>query len=668
MHIRQPIDKYWNHGSFIHVLLVCFISGVSSNESCVLQTAATARSNLLQIDIQSGGAKKQNHLAAANRDVKDTVSTNTKEVDPAFPEVTTSIRYQGEELPVPNPRAALYSTLVRPLGKQHWKGNDMLLDTLFLYCSARWAGSQLPFHITTSGIGAENIRLLKDLGFHVHDFTALEEQVKTEWYKPVYTKEQAREQGRLWIDPVEVTRYGLDAEHALNRSDGWATYFKFLAWNNTNFDALLHVDVDVQFLGNPDAFIRGAAQQGDVFLATLEQGGRQYTGLNTHIMFLRPSPSVFDALVRKASQGDYVPLTNTEQDVLEWYFDKGAFTRQELLDGALHTHNDETAAAWKSWLTTADTPSQCTATSLAEADFGTSGLTCQRLADACEMDDKKRRIDMHVSPLSPRNCPARSAPYATSRRPRVFVIVPGFGEVARQQQLQTNMAWLRKQDVDIECVIYTYASEEKLPLRQDDFSPCVIKRETGYPAEFMLMPTDEDLSKHDYVLMWFDDVDIHPDTDLTRLVKILDHNGLGMLAPSFSDEMLRPENWPERHGSIMFHNASSQLSVGRHTSYAELLFSLMTPDSFRCLRGLIDVRVNPFGYGLDRLFPDRCSDYCLGVLDETTMLDTSQGSFSYEAAEDYQDAYFSKHGFPSDRQIVFGSLQDPYINPPSGRN
>merc|ERR1711871_386821 len=115
----------------------------------------------------------------------------------------------------------------------------------------------------------------------------------------------------------------------------------------------------------------------------------------------------------------------------------------------------------------------------------------------------------------------------------------------------------------------------------------------------------------------------------------------------------------ERHGSIMFHNSSNKFQVGRHTSYAELLFSLMTADSFRCLQGLIDVRVNPFGYGLDRSFPDRCSEHCLGVLDETTMLDTSQGSFSYEAAEDYQDAYFSKHGFPSDRQIVFGSLQDP---------
>merc|ERR1719456_16336 len=109
----------------------------------------------------------------------------------------------------------------------------------------------------------------------------------------------------------------------------------------------------------------------------------------------------------------------------------------------------------------------------------------------------------------------------------------------------------------------------------------------------------------------------------------------------------------------MYHNSSSDFVVGRHTSYAELLFSLMTPASFRCLRRLVDLEVNPFGYGLDRLFPDRCPEHCLGVLDETTMLDKSQGTLSYDVAEKYQEAYFSKHGYPSDREIVFGPLQDP---------
>jgi hypothetical protein len=577
----------------------------------------------------------------------------------AQPDVTTSIRYSGTAERVANPQAALYTTLVQPFGKQHWKGNDMLLDSLFLYCSARWAGSQLPFHITTSGLNSKSLKLLKDVGFTVHDFTALEEQVKSDWYKPVYTKQEAQEQGRLWIDP-QVWRYGLDAEHALKRTDGWATYFKFLAWNNTDFDVLLHVDVDDQFLASPDDFIWRAAQQGQVFLANVEEGARQYVGLNTHMMLLRPSPNVFHALVRKASLGDYVPLTNTEQDVLEWYFDTGNATTREMLEGVLHDHNDETEASWKGWLSTSDVPSQCTAASLVEEDFGKAGLTCQRLAEVCQVDDSKRKQYMHPRPTKPRECPARvTAP----QRPRVFVLVPGFGEPERQKTILRNVAWLRKQEVDMVCVIYVYEAEEKLPLHAEDFSPCQIQRQAGYPAEFMLLPPEEMWSSQDYVLMWFDDVVVPDDTDLTRLIKILDYNGLGMLSPSFSDEMYA--HWPERHGKIMFHNSSSQFRVGRHTSYAELLFSLMKPESYRCLRGLIDLEVNPFGYGLDRLFPDRCSEHCLGLLDETVMMDTSQGTLNYKAANYYQDAYFSKHGFPSDREVVFDSLKDPREDEPA---
>lgn len=527
----------------------------------------------------------------------------------------------------------------------------MLLDSLFLYCSARWAGSHLPFYITTSGINASGLRLLEDLGFQVHDSSDMEEQVKQDWYQPVFSKQEARDKGRLWIDPKTVARYGVDAEHALNRKDGWATYFKFLAWNNTGLDVALHVDVDVQFLGSPDAILHEFSERGGAFLATAEQGGRQYSGLNTHMMLLRPSSTVFSELVQKASLGDYAPLTNTEQDVLEWYFNVSDATRGNMWS-VPHKHNDETEPAWKDWQTS-ETPTRCNSAALVE-DSGSARLTCQHLAETCNVDRKEMRKHMAMPTPPPRECTPRTT--LTKRRPSIFVLVPGFGDVERKEQLLQNVAWLREQDADVTCKIYVYEEADKLPL-EEDFAPCSIERKPGYPAEFMLQAPEEQWSNQDYVLIWFDDVSLQSGTSLTRLVNIMDHNGLGVLTPSYAEEMY--DHWPERHGRIMFHNSSSEPPIGRHTSYAELMFSLMTPASFRCLRSLVDVEVNPFGYGLDRLFPDKCSEHCLGVLDETTMMDLSQGSFSYDLAGQYQEAYFSKHGYPSDRELVFGPLQEP---------
>lgn len=573
-------------------------------------------------------------------------------VSASQPELT-SIQYRGEADGQPVSNTALYTTLVRPSGEDHWKGNDMLLDTMFLYCSARWAGSKLPFHITTSGIQEAGMRLLKDLGFQVHDFTGMEDQVKA-WYKPVYTKEEALSGGRLWVDPKSVPSYGVDGEHALKRKDGWATYFKFFVWNSTDLDLVLHTDVDVQFLSNPDPFLREAAEQGLVFMAAPETGGRQYIGLNTHMMLLRPSETTFKNLIVKASQGDYVPLTNTEQDVLEWYFDPAVATQQNIEDRVLHEHNSESKPIWMHWID-GEVPASCSSSTFMES-YDEEGLTCKRLADACNIDFSRRHDSVPLPTLPPRACAPREVNKQGSR-PRVFVLVPGFGDAARKEQLLSNIGWLRKQDVEVSCMIYVYQPVEKMPLNDAEFAPCSIQRQAGYPAQFMLWAPKKQWSNQDYVLVWFDDVALPQDASLTRMMNIMNFNGLGALAPSYSEEMYK--HWPERHGKIMFHNSSEDFVVGRHTSYAELMFLLMTPASFNCLRGLVDEKSNPYGYGLDRLYPDRCSDHCLGVLDEITMMDMGQGTFKYDLAEKYQEAYFSKHGFPSNREIIFGPLQDP---------
>jgi len=101
------------------------------------------------------------------------------------------------------------------------------------------------------------------------------------------------------------------------RNDGWATLYKLFAWTLTEYDLVLHTDLDVVFSASPQGTISTALVRGVVFQALPEKAYRGYFGLNTHMMLLRPNPDVFAMLMANAVRGHLLPFTRTEQDVLE---------------------------------------------------------------------------------------------------------------------------------------------------------------------------------------------------------------------------------------------------------------------------------------------------------------------------------------------------------------
>ena len=54
-------------------------------------------------------------------------------------------------------------------------------------------------------------------------------------YRPLYSASQAQLQHRPWTQPTQL------------RTDGAASYYKFVAWTFTAYDRLLHVDCDAFF-------------------------------------------------------------------------------------------------------------------------------------------------------------------------------------------------------------------------------------------------------------------------------------------------------------------------------------------------------------------------------------------------------------------------------------
>merc|ERR1711937_172860 len=65
---------------------------------------------------------------------------------------------------------------------------------------------------------------------------------------------------------------------------------------------------------------------------------RRYLGLNSHMMLLTPSNKTFDLLIQHSQDGEYVPYTNTDQDILEFLYPAHLFATDKMEKAIPHEH------------------------------------------------------------------------------------------------------------------------------------------------------------------------------------------------------------------------------------------------------------------------------------------------------------------------------------------
>lgn len=226
---------------------------------------------------------------------------------------------------------AIFSVLVA--SPEHYTDSvvNQISDAAVAICSARHFGSTMQFHMDFANLDDWHFALLMNLGWTMHNQTDSIGYWKDK-YKPVYSQEQAQKEGRLW-ENITVQQ----------RTDGWATYFKYNAWLYEGYDNVLISDTDIVWLDNPDPILTGVDDNllFQAFRERARKGAEDHPGLNTRLMIIKPSPTTYKELVNRSSRGVYVPFTNTEQDVLE-----GLFHDDDNAGGTintfshLHTHSD----------------------------------------------------------------------------------------------------------------------------------------------------------------------------------------------------------------------------------------------------------------------------------------------------------------------------------------
>merc|ERR1711904_94590 len=142
------------------------------------------------------------------------------------------------------------------------------------------------------GLSNASLSLLASFGWKIHDYSAgSKAEFVKKIFKPLYSAKQAQKANRKFPEGWAPNQ----------RTDGWATYYKFYVWRDFQFRIMM-TDLDVCFMSNPDDFVYAIPSESE-FVASPEYITRGYKGFNSHMMIFTPSMQRYEEIVRRASAG-----------------------------------------------------------------------------------------------------------------------------------------------------------------------------------------------------------------------------------------------------------------------------------------------------------------------------------------------------------------------------
>ena len=183
-------------------------------------------------------------------------------------------------------------------------------------CALRKLGSRARLWALTYGFDGGTLARLRHGGFRVHDFSHVH---PARYAMSPLSQSQRNIQLNLWPSEAPYRKMPqtlmLRSRELQPRRDYACTSAKFFAWNLTAHSNVLLVDADVLLREDPLPWM--TRHSDELFVAHTEQASRAYVGLNTRMMYLQPNAAVFELLRRASIAGNFVPYTNSEQDVIE---------------------------------------------------------------------------------------------------------------------------------------------------------------------------------------------------------------------------------------------------------------------------------------------------------------------------------------------------------------
>lgn len=234
----------------------------------------------------------------------------------------------------------------------HSRKENMVEEIIGTHAAMNRMKFSSPHYVDVANVSEADQDRMRKVGIIVTDRTNMTDHFKDMWH-PEHRLDHAQLRG---LHITGAKGVPLDVQE---RKDGWATYFKFLAWKLLQCKKVLLFDADMHFSekvmkngtlaersgreieesimsGPADEFsahheICGYHEFSDHFETFVRQkkgceiSSRGYDGLNSRVMLLTPSQRVYDLFTDTASNGSFVPYTQCEQDVIESLVIEGKF-------------------------------------------------------------------------------------------------------------------------------------------------------------------------------------------------------------------------------------------------------------------------------------------------------------------------------------------------------
>eukprot|EP00933_Yihiella_yeosuensis_P084229 TRINITY_DN9864_c0_g2_i1.p1 TRINITY_DN9864_c0_g2~~TRINITY_DN9864_c0_g2_i1.p1 ORF type:complete len:661 (+),score=111.48 TRINITY_DN9864_c0_g2_i1:51-2033(+) len=221
----------------------------------------------------------------------------------------------------------------------------------------------------------------------------------------------------------------------------------------------------------------------------------------------------------------------------------------------------------------------------------------------------------------------------------LLIVIPGYGNSTREPYLLQSIRWIaaqKEKGARLRCLLYVYATEGSLKLDPSKFSPCEIIRHPGLWMSHVQAVPDPLLKGRGQVLFWLaDSVLLQPNVDLQKMQDLMEGNCLDAL--SLSED---PSTQNVHH---IYDSMSQDLrnAPGRQVDFIEYQVMLMTGAAFQCMRSMVDLQVNKFGWGMDWVFGQYCN-LKMGISDTMTFVKPVGGSYDYNTARLEMKLYLAK--------------------------
>ena len=214
--------------------------------------------------------------------------------------------------------------------KDHYQKDRMLEEIIHTHAAMKRMGFKYPHFVDIAQVDPKDAERLRSEGMIVTDRTKMIPYFKSIWH-PEYHLKKAQVRGE------RVTGKTAVPHDVQGRKDGWATYFKFLAWRMFQCKKVVSFDADVHFDERLTSSFRykngtfeeylsnGWHKKEEEFSAYTEVEKRGFTGLSVHAMILTPSIATYDLFIHTAENRDFSPYTQCEQDVIESLVVDGRF-------------------------------------------------------------------------------------------------------------------------------------------------------------------------------------------------------------------------------------------------------------------------------------------------------------------------------------------------------